>query len=118
MPSIEEGNITIRAGSVEYVPWQVLNKNDEVVDISGATSAVLRLINIITGSTKTFSTNDSPQKFYITDVLTATVELRPDEDDFPSEASFYFYIDFVDSNGPHSIPDDMNNTLQILAKIA
>ena len=110
------GDLSIRAGSQDYKTWQI-QEDGVAVDLSAATSAILRMREKNSGTTKVFSTDDATQKFFISDASNGKVQFRPAADDFTEAATYYFYVDFVDSIGVHSVAENKNYVLKISDKI-
>jgi hypothetical protein len=117
--SLVNGDVTIRAGSQDYITWQLLQEDGvSPVDLSTANEVALRLKNKKDKTTKSFSTIDVPQKFLLEDAENGKIQLRPAADDFPLAAQYDFYVDVIDSIGSHPIPEDQNYKLKVIDKIS
>lgn len=117
MPTVN-GDVTQRAGSQDFIDWQLLQSDGSTaIDLTNATKATLRLKNTDTGDTKAFATDDVSPKFFITTAADGKVELRPATTDFASAGEWEFYVDYVDANGIHSVPEHKNYTMRIIEKI-
>lgn len=102
------GNFSLRVGSVDKKRWRLIQGlNNDPIDLSSATSVVLRMEDIDTGEQKTFSSGGpSPQFIIFGDPVNGEVEFSPEEDDFTSPATWNFYIDVVDVDGSHPVPEE------------
>ena len=113
-----DGSFKGRAGSKEYVSWQVRTKTGDPANLSNVESAVLAMINRKTRATKLFALSDVVQQFFITDEANGYVEFRPKEDDFPGAAQFMFCIKFIENGGKEfTVPRGKNYYYQLISNI-
>ena len=115
MPTVS-GNVTIRAASQDTVTWQLVQSDGStVIDLTNATAAALRMVNN-SGERKEFLTTGS--KFAISDAANGKVKLSPATTDFTETGDWQFYVEYTDSSGIHTVPENKNDTLRVIANIA
>jgi len=109
------GDVTIRAGSQDYIEWQLLQE-DGITPISlvSATSVTLRFKHKVSDAVTEFKTTDNPQKLFIKDAADVEIQLRPAVADFTVVGSYKFHTIVVDGIGNHPIPEGENYTLQVI----
>lgn len=101
-----DGNITIRVGSEDYQDIQLLEYDGVTpIDLTGATKAVMKLMDM-DGNTKKFATDDaSPKLFFDADLTTGKLQLRQEGDDFTTEIVWKYYVEIWDGIGLHPVPE-------------
>ena len=109
----EDGDVEVVATSQRPIPLRIIDEHGENGDLTGATSAQLRLQNINdTSDLITFKTTDSPQKFFLPeDLTTGLCTLNPAIDDFIEPKTYRYQIWGFGLNGKFSYPDDKKKTV-------
>ena len=104
---LKDGNIPLRAGSMDYIPLQLTNDDGTTpIDLSSAIKVELRFKGKKDKEVKIFSSDDDPQKLFVTDEVNVILELRQESTEFPDAALHGMYIIVYDEGGkPCPVPD-------------
>ena len=107
------GSGKIRAGTQDPKEWQFLEADGTTpVDLTNATKVTMRLKNETTAVSQDLDTEGLLE--IVTPATDGKVKLSPAADTFPAKATYRFYFIITDSIGNHPIPEDHDETLEII----
>lgn len=115
MPTVE-GSITITAKSQNPITWQAKDIDVDGVlsdaSLVGVTDIEWRLKNLCDGTTRNFKSSVVPSQLSFT--AAGAITFIPLATDFPTLATYEFFIIATDANGEQMLPEHIRYTLEIL----
>jgi hypothetical protein len=110
--------LTIRAGSQDYIDWELLNEDETPISLTSAVELVFVMLRLSDKQKIEYSTKDSPQKFFVIDDDLGQVQLRPASDDFSSPDDYKIWVNVIDVVGSHPVPEDKNEDLKVIGNFS